>query len=415
MKKYGLWLALCLGSVLLASCASSKEALAAPSSLKVTAGVNKVDLTWEDNSDNEAGFAVYRKLETESSFVKLEQTAPVNAENYTDTKVNSSGRYVYQVRAFATDGSESAPADIGEAVAITVLATPSDLTATSGEGKIDLTWTDTSDNEEGFRIFRKLESDTDFPTEALATVAADVANYSDTTVSADSSYVYQVIAFAGSSVSEASNSSTPTMPTTPNPNPNPTPEAPVISSLTAPENDTTYAVGTQIQLSWSIAKQTTLTELKLERVDTGQILTSDEAATKATVTLPNEARTVTYKLTATNADGTSTKEIQISTGERPDIENLEPSSSAEGFYGLSWTMKGTGPFTFKAYFEVESQTSIEPKNITIDVKATLNGNGIYTATFQRPDGEILKPPVLVAFSEFGSAPGEQAESEIETF
>jgi hypothetical protein len=231
MKKYSLWLALCLGSALLASCASS-ESLTAPSGLTVTSGVNKVDLAWEDNSDNEAGFRIFRKLEGGSYFTELQETTP-NAETYTDTSVTSSGRYVYEVRAFTNDGNLSAPAAIGEAVAVTILATPTDLTATPGEGKIDLTWTDASDNEEGFRIFRKLESDAEFPVDALSSVGAEGASYSDTSVSTDSVYVYQVVAFAGSSVSEASSSSapvTPVTPTEPTPNPEPEPE-PVTESL----------------------------------------------------------------------------------------------------------------------------------------------------------------------------------------
>jgi hypothetical protein len=228
MKKFTLYLALCFGSVFLASCASS-ESLAAPSGLRVTPGVNQVDLAWEDNSDNEAGFRVFRKLESDALFVELEDTA-ANVETYTDRNVSLSGRYVYEVRAFSTNGNESAPAAIGEAVAITILATPTNFTTIPGEGKIDLTWTDASDNEEGFRIFRKLESDASFSADALATVGANVASYSDTSVSAGSSYVYQVVAFAGSSVSEASGSSTPTTPTAPNPEPEPEPE-PVVESL----------------------------------------------------------------------------------------------------------------------------------------------------------------------------------------
>jgi hypothetical protein len=410
MKKYGLWLALCLGSVLLASCASSKETLAAPSSLKVTLGVNKVDLSWQDNSNNEAGFAVYRKLEAESSFVKLEQTAPANAESYTDRNVSSSGLYIYQVRAFAVDGNESAPAAIGEAVEIIVLATPSNLSATPGEGKIDLTWTDVSDNEEGFRIFRKLESEAAFPVDALGSVGANLESYSDTSVSTDSSYVYQVVAFAGNSISEASNSSAATTPIAPNP----TPTAPVISSLTAPENDTTYAVGTEIKLSWSIVEQDKVTELKLERVGGATVALSGTSATSANVMLANTAGTFTYRLIAKNAEGgTASKDIHIAIGSRPDITNLKSTSNTET-YTLTWNMAGTGPFTFQAQFEVESQTSIEPETIRVDVTATMNA-GVYTATISRPKSEILKPPFLVAFSEFGSKPGEKAESEIETF
>lgn len=229
MKKFGLYLVLYLGSVFLASCASS-ESLAAPSGLTIKTGINKVDLSWQDNSDNEEGFRVFRKLEGEASFTELQDTAP-NTETYTDD-VSSSGRYVYAVRAFAPNGNVSAPAAIGEAVAVTILVTPTDLTATPEEGQIALTWTDASDNEEGFRIFRRLESDTSFSPDLLTTVDANVVSYSDTAVSLGESYVYQVIAFAGSSVSEASSPSAPATPSEPNPNPEPEPEPePVVESL----------------------------------------------------------------------------------------------------------------------------------------------------------------------------------------
>jgi hypothetical protein len=226
MKLPGLVLALCLGSVFLASCSSGSASLNAPSGLSVNRGANKVDLSWQDNSDNEAGFAVYRKLEADKDFVRIQQTAP-DTESYTDRNVMTSGRYVYEVKAFASNGSESAPAAIAEAVEITILNTPSNLSATSGENKIDLSWSDNSDNEEGFRIFRKLESEAAFSGDPLVSVGADVTSYSDTSVSAGSSYVYQVIAFSGSSVSEASNSSNPASPTN-SPNPPPTP---VVESL----------------------------------------------------------------------------------------------------------------------------------------------------------------------------------------
>ncbi len=120
--KQTLVLALVVGSLFLASCSAGETSLEAPQNLRAVSGENKVELSWEDKSSNEAGFAVYRSLASETNFTKLEQTAPANAESYTDS-VDTSTAYVYQVRAFATDGSESAPT-ISDAVSATKPTTP---------------------------------------------------------------------------------------------------------------------------------------------------------------------------------------------------------------------------------------------------------------------------------------------------
>jgi hypothetical protein len=409
MNVKGLVLALCLGSVLLAGC-SGDPSVKAPSSLTAIREANQVNLNWRDNSDNEAGFAIFRKIESETGFTRIQQTPP-NTETYTDRNVTASGRYVYEVRAFAANGSESTPA-IAEGVEVTVLSAPSGLTATAGENKIDLSWTDTSDNEEGFSVFRRLETDAAFPADALASVAADVTTYSDTSISAGTNYVYQVVAFAGSSVSEASNVSNPAATTGPNPNPEPT--GPVINSLSAPENDTTYALGARIRLAWSIAEQNTLTELRLERVDGAPVTLSGTTATSASVTLPNIAGTFTYRLTATNAGGTTTKDIQISTGTPPGVGDLSVAESGSD-YLLTWTMTGTGPFTFDVEYELDlsDENGINFKTFTYrNIPVTVE-NGVYTGRVTQPvddNGNLvsleqIQSRVLIVNSDFGSTPG----------
>jgi hypothetical protein len=245
VKQSSLVLALCLGSLFLASCSSAKVSLEAPQGLTVIPGETKIDLSWEDRSNNEAGFAIYRKLESESSFSKIEQTA-ANTESYTDATVNFANNYLYEVRAFATDGSESEPS-ISEAVSATKLAAPTNLSALAGENKIDLNWADNSSIEEGFRIFRKLESETAFPTEPLVSLGTDITTYSDTSTTPGTSYIYQVVAFSGGSVSEASNSSTPVSPTSPT-NPNPNPNPPVVDTLAGEWSGTVQGIG-NVELS----------------------------------------------------------------------------------------------------------------------------------------------------------------------
>jgi hypothetical protein len=209
VKRNTLALALCVGSLFLASCSSGGPSLRAPENLTVISVENSVELSWEDRSDNEVGFAIYRKLESEASFTRINQT-PANTQNYTDTNLSSTTNYLYKVTAVAANNAES-EASVSEAVSATKLGAPSNVSATAGEGKIDVTWADNSSVEEGFRIFRKLESEASFPSEAV-TVGANVTSYSDTAVSAGSTYVYQVVAFVGENTSDASSVSAPATP-----------------------------------------------------------------------------------------------------------------------------------------------------------------------------------------------------------
>lgn len=59
--------------------------------------------------------------------------------------------------------------------------------------QLQLTWTDNSNNEDGFNILRKTGTSGNYTT--IASVGANVTNYTDSTVSAGTTYCYEVNAF----------------------------------------------------------------------------------------------------------------------------------------------------------------------------------------------------------------------------
>ena len=67
--------------------------------------------------------------------------------------------------------------------------------STTGVPAIMLDWTDNSENEDGFTIYRKLMAEADYS--PLATVDADVTTYTDNTVEFDTEYLYKVAATLG--------------------------------------------------------------------------------------------------------------------------------------------------------------------------------------------------------------------------
>jgi hypothetical protein len=138
VKRLNFMLALAVGVFVLAACRSGPVTgpLAPPSNLTATPGSGEINLSWQDNSTAEEGFRIYRKLEGESEFTRLEAVTPVDAETFTDTSVSSVDAYVYQVRAFAGE-QEGEPSNESEPVKPSLGENQVTLTvrrAGSGEG-----------------------------------------------------------------------------------------------------------------------------------------------------------------------------------------------------------------------------------------------------------------------------------------
>jgi len=116
-----------------------------------------INLTWQDNSNNEDGFIVERRIGTEGSFEAID-TVGVNIETYTNINLNPNTEYCYRIIVYNTTGANS---DWAVVCATTdQLSSPqpaTNLTAAAfGDSLISLTWLDNSDNEDEFIIRRKL-------------------------------------------------------------------------------------------------------------------------------------------------------------------------------------------------------------------------------------------------------------------
>jgi PKD repeat protein len=118
----------------------------------------------------------------------------------------------YRVSLTVTDGagifnttSRDVPVTEGTPVTPTAPSAPSGLTATAvSTSQIDLTWTDNSDNEDGFRIERcDGEGCTNFG--LLAGMGTNVTTYSDVDLTAETTYLYRVAAYNETGQSEWSN------------------------------------------------------------------------------------------------------------------------------------------------------------------------------------------------------------------
>ncbi len=179
----------------------------APTDLVATAvSAGEVQLSWTDNADNETLYSVSRSTDGQNWTQIV--TLGVDATGYADKAVSPETTYHYRVQA----GNAAATSDYSnEAVATTPAVVvsplpdaPTNLTATATSAtQIDLAWIDQSDNEDGFVIERSVDSPKNWVT--IATTGPGVTTYSDTDISAATSYRYRVHAFNIEGVSADSN------------------------------------------------------------------------------------------------------------------------------------------------------------------------------------------------------------------
>jgi unsaturated rhamnogalacturonyl hydrolase len=173
----------------------------APSALAASDGMGQSALTWTDSSSDEGAFRIERKPlgAPDTSFV---QVGWVSQNITTFTDIVAAGSYTYRVRASAGPTfSDYSSSDDATVTAPPGPAAPSNLTATiSGGNTGDLSWTDNSNNETGFRVERKVGAGS---YSTLATKGVNVTSHSDPSLTANT-YTYRVIA-TGSPDSAPSN------------------------------------------------------------------------------------------------------------------------------------------------------------------------------------------------------------------
>ena len=170
----------------------------APTNLSATAAsTSQINLTWSDGATNEAGFKIERC--TSTGCTNFSEIASVGAgvTSFSNTGLAASTTYRYRVRAYNAGGNSdySNAAEATTQAAPSKPAAPSDLTAVGdGSGRIKLTWTDNSNNETGFKIYRCSGSTcTEFS--QIKTVGANVTTYTDTGRSSGRWYRYRVRAY----------------------------------------------------------------------------------------------------------------------------------------------------------------------------------------------------------------------------
>jgi len=168
-------------------------ALAAPSGLVATAVSNtRIDLKWTDNTTTETGFKIERKTGVTGAWSEI-FIAGANVITYQNIALPANTTYYYRVRAYNALGT-SAYSNVPYARTY-ALPAPSGLTATVvSSTQINLSWTDNSTGETGFKIERKTGLTGTYS--YIGTVGASVVTYQNTTgLIPNTGYYYRVRAY----------------------------------------------------------------------------------------------------------------------------------------------------------------------------------------------------------------------------
>ena len=184
-----------------------------PTELSATAyDDSRIHLNWEDNSSEETGYLVQRRLDGSPDWVSVITTNVSNVfgTEFTDVGLSPATTYHYRVRAVNdTDFS-----DFSNEVRVTTLSTlpptkkgihpPTELAATAVSNSIiHLSWLDNSTNETGCIVERRLDGSPDWISIALTDV--NVSMFTDTGLRSDTVYHYRVRTFNDAKSSDYSN------------------------------------------------------------------------------------------------------------------------------------------------------------------------------------------------------------------
>ncbi|HEY0371799.1 MAG TPA: fibronectin type III domain-containing protein [Thermoanaerobaculia bacterium] len=187
---------------------TSSAAPNAPSNLSPSVvSSSQIDLTWTDNSTNETGFEVKRA--TDSGFTQnVVWVGSIQGTSYSATGLSPSTTYYFKVRAQGSSQNSAYSSAVNATTTssgASIPNAPSSLSATVlSQTSVSLQWTDNSSNETGFEV--KRATDSGFTQNVVWIGGISGNTYTNTGLSASTTYYYKVRAENAAGKSAYSNS-----------------------------------------------------------------------------------------------------------------------------------------------------------------------------------------------------------------
>jgi len=163
--------------------APSFAVVSTPAVLTATAvWFSQINLAWQDNSKNGSGFEVYRSTTGPSGTFALRGSTGAGVTSYSDGGLSGSSESCYKVRAFRVSGPNKSYSPFSTTACATTPAAPvppapSAVNAVPRFYRFDVTWSDNSTDETGFRVERAAASTG--PWTSAGTTSANATSLAD--------------------------------------------------------------------------------------------------------------------------------------------------------------------------------------------------------------------------------------------
>lgn len=152
-----------------------------------------IGLTWTLPAQSLTNIRVYRSTISGGAFSQIASISGTNT-SYTDTGLTAATTYYYKVQGSNSVGPSPASNEASVttmAAAVTTPTAPSALVATvASSTQINLSWNDNSNNETSFKVERAISPSGPFT--EIASLGANIKSYSNTGLTASTSYSYRV-------------------------------------------------------------------------------------------------------------------------------------------------------------------------------------------------------------------------------
>ena len=173
----------------------SNTYLNAPSRLTASANsTSGIDLAWYDNSTDETGFEIWRKIYGASIYT-LYATVDRNVVKFTDAAAKTGVQYNYMVRAYISDSEVYSVYSNTVSVGTGLIGAPSNLKYSYlSSSQAILSWTDTASNENGFKVEWKISDEGDWT--VLSWLSSNTTSYTVSGLNQYSIYYFRIRAYS---------------------------------------------------------------------------------------------------------------------------------------------------------------------------------------------------------------------------
>ncbi len=309
--------------------------------------IDDIELHWTDYNDEIDGFYIYRKKVSENDY-ELIDTTDAHSTSFSDQSDKEHVAYHYVVRAFKGDTLSHYSNRITVDISQYAPHSPVNLVATQiSFDQAELTWSDVSDNEDGFVLFISDEMGNLI---AFDTLSANTTLYSDSLFANHKLVYYKLISFNAFADSYLSDSV-------------------MATSLNAPEiQSVTYNLG-QITLAWDDLSQYEegyQIERKINDNNFELIYTTTENIQVFEEPVIQDDAVYAYRVRAVNSGFFSPYSQTDSVFIPSAVENLILAYKGEGDVTISWDSYTGGAEGFILQLRVDDGDFITQDSIPLD-------------------------------------------------